>query len=214
MGALKVSEIFGSIQGESSWAGLPCAFVRLAGCPLDCRWCDTDYAKTGGQDMSITAVLDQVAALGHNLVEITGGEPLYQAGAPDLISTLCQSGYSVLVETNGCEEISGLDGRAQMIMDIKCPSSGMSGHTLWQNIEALKPTDEVKLVLADRADYEYARQVINERNLAGRCGILLSSVHGQLDPRLAVEWLLADKLPVRFQLQLHKYIWPPDARGV
>lgn len=214
MGAFKVSEIFESIQGESSWAGLPCVFVRLAGCPLDCRWCDTAYAKSGGRDMDIPAILDQVAALGHGLVEVTGGEPLYQAYTPGLLKALCQSGYTVLLETNGCEDISGLDPRVQVIMDLKCPSSGMAGRTLWSNLDALKPTDEVKLVLADRADYEYARQVIRQRKLAKRCGILLSTVHGQLEPRLAVEWLLADKLPARFQLQLHKYIWPPDTRGV
>jgi 7-carboxy-7-deazaguanine synthase len=214
MSALKVYEIFASIQGESSWAGLACTFVRLAGCPLDCRWCDTVYAKSGGQDMELSAILDQAAALGHDLVEVTGGEPLSQAGTPALLSALCDSGYTVLLETNGCEDISGLDQRVHVIMDIKCPSSGMAERTRWQNLEVLKPTDEVKLVLADRADYEYARQVINEHDLAGRCGVLLSTVHGQLEPRLAVEWLLADKLPVRFQLQLHKYIWPPDTRGV
>ena len=214
MGALKVSEIFTSIQGESSWAGLACSFVRLAGCPLDCRWCDTAYAKSGGQDMEPSAILDQVAALGHGLVEVTGGEPLCQAYTPGLLKALCQSGYTVLLETNGCEDISGLDPRVHVIMDLKCPSSGMAGRTLWSNLDALKPTDEVKLVLADRADYEYARQVISQRKLAERCGILLSTVHGHLEPRLAVEWLLADKLPARFQLQLHKYIWPPETKGV
>lgn len=214
MSVFKVCEIFASIQGESSWAGLPCAFLRLAGCPLDCRWCDTIYAKSGGQDMALSAILDQVAALGHDLVEVTGGEPLSQTDTPALLTALCQSGYTALLETNGCEDISGLDPRVRIIMDLKCPSSGMAERTLWPNLAALKPSDEVKLVLADRADYEYARQVIIEHDLAGRCGVLLSTVHGQLEPRLAVEWLLADRLPVRFQLQLHKYIWPPDARGV
>ncbi len=164
--------------------------------------------------MDMPAILDQVAAFGQNLVEVTGGEPLSQAETPGLLEALCEAGYTVLLETNGCEDIRGLDQRVHVIMDIKCPSSGMSDRTLWPNLDALKPTDEVKLVLADRADYEYARQVIGERNLAQRSGILLSTVQGQLEPRLAVEWLLADKLPVRFQLQLHKYIWPPDTPGV
>lgn len=164
--------------------------------------------------METAAILDQVTALGHDLVEVTGGEPLSQTNTPALLAALCHSGHNVLLETNGCEDISDLDQRVHVIMDIKCPSSGMADRTLWQNLAALKPTDEVKLVLADRADYEFARQVINDHNLAGRCGVLLSTVHDQLEPSLAVEWLLADKLPVRFQLQLHKYIWPPDARGV
>lgn len=164
--------------------------------------------------MELPAMLDQVAAFGTKLVEVTGGEPLAQAATPELLSALCEAGHTVLLETNGCEDISGLDQRTHIIMDLKCPSSNMAQRTLWQNLDALKPTDEVKLVLAGRTDYEYARQVINEHRLAQRCGVLLSTVHGQLEPRLAVEWLLADKLPVRFQLQLHKYIWPPDARGV
>ncbi len=214
MSSLIVNEIFQSIQGESSWAGLACVFVRLTGCPLDCRWCDTVYAKSGGEDLELTAILDQVAAFGVNLVEVTGGEPLAQAGTPALLRALCQAGHTVLLETNGCEDIGGLDQRVHVIMDLKCPSSGMAERTLWQNLETLKPGDEIKLVLADRADYEYARRVIKERRLAQRCGVLLSTVQGELEPRMAVEWLLADKLPVRFQLQLHKYIWPPDARGV
>jgi len=214
MATLRICEIFKSIQGESSWAGLPCVFVRLAGCPLDCRWCDTAYAKQGGSDLSLESVLAQVAARGPGLVEVTGGEPLCQAASSALIATLCRGGRTVLVETNGCEDISGLDQRAHVIMDIKCPSSGMSQRTRWENLAALKPRDEVKLVLADRGDYEYAREIIQTRGLAQRCGVLLSTVHGQLEPRLVVEWLLADQLPVRFQLQMHKYIWPTNARGV
>jgi 7-carboxy-7-deazaguanine synthase len=214
MSALKVCEIFKSIQGESSWAGLACVFVRLAGCPLDCRWCDTLYAKSGGSELELAAILDQTAAYATSLVEVTGGEPLAQAATPQLLSALCDAGRTVLLETNGCEDISGLDPRVHVIMDLKCPSSGMADRTLWTNLEALKPSDEVKLVIAGRTDYEYARQIINQHNLAQRCGVLLSTVHGQLEPRLAVEWLLADKLPARFQLQLHKYIWPPDTRGV
>ncbi len=214
MDRLRVSEIFSSIQGESSWAGLPCAFVRLAGCPLECRWCDTVYARSGGQEMDQAQVLARVAALELELVEVTGGEPLAQAATPALLGALCRAGHTVLLETNGCEDISGLDQRVHVIMDLKCPSSGMAGRTRWQNLAALKPTDEVKLVIADRADYEYAREVITGRRLAERCQVLLSTVHGQLEPRQAVEWLLADRLPVRFQLQLHKYIWGPDTRGV
>lgn len=211
---LMISELFLSIQGESSFAGLPCAFVRVAGCPLRCRWCDTAYAREGGRQMPLEKILAVVAGMGVDLVELTGGEPLAQAAAPRLLSALCDAGHSVLLETSGALDTAAVDPRARVILDVKCPGSGMSGRTHWPNLARLRPHDEVKFVLADRADYDYARAVMAEHGLAGRCQVLLSTVPGLLEPRQAVEWLLADRLPVRFQLQLHKYIWPPDARGV
>jgi 7-carboxy-7-deazaguanine synthase len=214
MPTLKVNEIFLSIQGESSWAGLACAFVRLTGCPLRCRWCDTAYAYEQGRETPLAEVVARVQALGSGLVEVTGGEPLAQAATPALVRALLEAGRTVLVETSGALDIGALDRRARVIMDVKCPSSGMGGRMHWPNLGKLRPHDEVKFVLADRADYEYARAVVTERGLAGRAGLLLSPVMGMIEPRQVVEWMLADRLPARFQLQMHKYIWPPEARGV
>lgn len=214
MPTLKVNEIFLSIQGESSWAGLACAFVRLTGCPLRCRWCDTAYAYEQGRETPLAEVVARVQALGSGLVEVTGGEPLAQAATPALVGALAEAGRTVLVETSGALDIGALDRRARVIMDVKCPSSGMSGRMHWPNLGKLRPHDEVKFVLADRADYEYARAVVTARGLAGRVGLLLSPVMGMIEPRQVVEWMLADRLPARFQLQMHKYIWPPEARGV
>lgn len=214
MDILKVNEIFLSIQGESSFAGLPCAFVRLTGCPLRCRWCDTAYAYEEGDDLPLAEVAARVAGLGVGLAEVTGGEPLAQAAAPALISALCGLGLTVLVESGGALDTSPVDARARLILDVKCPSSGMSGRMHWPNLARLRPHDEVKFVLADRADYEFACRIMAEHDLARRASVLLSTVHGQLEPRRAVEWMLADRLPARFQLQMHKYIWPPQTRGV
>ncbi len=211
---LLVNEIFRSIQGESTFAGLPCTFVRLAGCPLACRWCDTAYAREEGDYMALDWVLAQVASLGENLVEVTGGEPLAQAACPELLGALCDQGRTVLLETNGAMDLAPVDPRVRIIMDLKCPGSGMSGRMRLENLALLKPTDEVKFVLADRKDYEHTRRLIRRHGLAERCVVLLSTVHDRLAPRQAVEWLLADRLPVRFQLQLHKYIWPPETRKV
>jgi 7-carboxy-7-deazaguanine synthase len=189
--------------------------VRLTGCPLRCHWCDTAYAYHQGEKLELEEVLVRVRKLESRLVEVTGGEPLAQEGTPELVRALLASGHVVLVETSGALDITALDRRAHIIMDVKCPGSGMSKHTLWPNLDQAGPRDEVKFVLADRADYEYARRVVVERSLAGRVGgLLLSPVMGVLEPRLVVEWMLADRLPGRFQLQLHKYIWPLEARGV
>ncbi len=214
MTELKVCEIFKSIQGESTYAGLPCAFVRLSGCPLDCRWCDTAYAKTEGRTMTMEAILAEVAALGVDLVEVTGGEPLAQEGCPALLTALCDAGYGVLLETNGAEDISVVDDRVRVIMDIKCPGSGMDRAMRWANLDNLPPKSQIKFVLADRPDYEYARQVIGRHGLAERAEILLSMVHGRLEPSQVVRWMLEDGIKARFQLQMHKFIWPPEARGV
>jgi len=211
---LKVNEIFHSIQGESRHAGRPCVFVRLTGCNLRCTWCDTAYAFEEGIDLSVRFVLERIAPYATRYVLITGGEPLVQEGATDLIGELCDRGYEVAVETGGSLDISSVDRRAMLVMDLKCPGSGMSQKNRWENMALLKPTDEVKFVLADRADYDWARDAIARHRLSDRCGVLLSPVHGALQPRSLAEWILADRLPVRLQLQIHKYIWPPDLRGV
>lgn len=211
---MRVTEIFHSIQGESSYAGLPCVFVRLTGCPLRCQWCDTEYAFSGGTEMSQGEVLQAVKRYDCPLVEITGGEPLHQPAAFPLIETLCAEGYTVLIETSGAIDISPVDKRAHVIMDIKCPGSGMVDRMDWENLKRLSPKDEVKFVIKDRADYDWARAVVQGHRLAGRCVVLFGPVFGELEPRDLAEWVLVDRLPVRLQLQLHKQIWNPDTRGV
>ena len=212
---VQVCEVFRSIQGESTWAGRPCAFVRLAGCNLRCRWCDTTYAYEGGAKMTVEAVLAQCRRLGGKLVEITGGEPLLQEHCPALASAFLAEGYTVLCETNGTFPIDRLPPEVVRIMDLKCPSSGMSGALDWANIDRLSPHDEVKFVIADRADYEWSRDVLRRHDLPSRCkAVLFSPVFGEIDPRIIVEWILEDALDVRFQVQLHKIIWPRDRRGV
>jgi len=211
---LKVNEIFHSVQGESRHAGRPCVFIRLTFCNLRCAWCDTPYAFEQGSDLRVGSVLARVAAYGTRYVLVTGGEPLAQDGVHDLIGELCDRGFEVAVETGGSLDLSPLDRRVMVIMDLKCPGSGMSGKNRYENLDLLKPADEVKFVVADRPDYEWAREIIARQRLAGRCGVLLSPVHGVLHPRLLAEWILSDRLPVRLQLQIHKYIWPPDTRGV
>ena len=211
---LKINEIFHSIQGESRHAGRPCVFVRLTGCNLRCAWCDTAYAFEEGTDLPVGAVLERVAPYGTRYVLITGGEPLAQEGVHDLSGELCDRGYEVAIETGGSLDLSPLDRRVMVVMDLKCPGSGMSQKNRWENLDLLKPSDEVKFVVADRADYEWAREAVVRHHLGSRCGVLFSPVHGVLHPRPLAEWILADRLPVRVQVQLQKYIWPPDQRGV
>lgn len=212
---LTVNEIFHSIQGESTLAGAPCVFVRLTACDLRCRWCDTPYAFHEGRKQSVDEVVAQVEAYGCPTVEITGGEPLLQADVIPLMSRLLEKGYRVMVETGGHRSIAGVPAGVIRVVDIKCPGSGESDRNDWSNLPLLTPLDQVKFVLADRADYEFAREVITREHLADRCGaVLLSPVHGELSLKPLAEWILADRLPVRLQVQLHKYIWDPQTRGV
>jgi 7-carboxy-7-deazaguanine synthase len=212
---LHINEIFYSIQGESTHAGRPCVFVRLTGCNLRCRWCDTEYAFYEGQKMTIAEVAAKVAGHGCNLVEITGGEPLLQDGVYPLIDDLLKTGHTVMIETSGSIDVSRLDPRVIKIMDLKCPGSGECDRNLWSNLDHLRAHDELKFVLADRADYEWARNVIHDRALAGRVNaILMSPAFGELDPAMLARWILEDRIPARLQIQMHKHIWPPDTRGV
>ena len=210
---LRVTEIFHSIQGESSHAGRPCAFVRLTGCNLRCRWCDSEYTFTGCEKMSIDEIVAQIKSYGCNLVELTGGEPLAQAESLDLIRRFCDEGFELLIETSGSIDIAPVDRRATIILDIKCLGSGEMEKNRWENLQHLKPGDEIKFVIADRSDYDWARQVIAERGL-DRWTVLLSPVWGEMDLRSLAEWMLADRIPARLQTQLHKHIWGADVRGV
>jgi 7-carboxy-7-deazaguanine synthase len=240
---LVVNEIFLSLQGESTWAGLPCVFVRLAGCNLRCAWCDTAYAFTGGTLLSRAAVLGRVRALAQPfrttpdqarlpLVEVTGGEPLLQAGTRPLLRELADAGFTVLLETSGALDIAQVDPRVHRIVDVKCPGSGEADRNRWENLRELRPSDEVKFVIASREDYEWAKERLAEHRLAAACPVLFSwaapLAPGQQDPSLKAsppgqtpitrrqlaEQILADALPVRFQVQMHKIIWPPDLKGV
>jgi len=216
---LRITEIFHSIQGESTWAGLPCTFVRLTGCPLRCVWCDTEYAFHGGERMSLDSIVARVESIGTRLVEVTGGEPLAHRHAFTLVRMLLDRGFTVLVETSGAFDISPLDPRAHRIMDLKCPGSGEVARNLWSNLDHLGTGDEVKFVIADRADYEWAAAVVRERLAAmqaeGRLrAILFSPVWDRLDLRELAHWILEDALPVRYQIQLHKLIWGANVPGV
>ncbi len=212
---LVVNEIFFSVQGESTWAGRPCAFVRLTGCNLRCNYCDTEYAFHEGRPMSVAEIAAQLDDYRCDLVEITGGEPMLQEGVHDLIAHLLAQGRTVMIETSGACDVSRLDPRVIKIMDLKCPASGESGRILWSNLEHLTARDEVKFVISDRTDYEWSRDVIRRCQLEQRVNaLLLSCAFGRLEPARLAAWILEDRLPVRLQLQIHKYIWPPDARGV
>lgn len=204
---LRLTEAFLSLQGETSRAGLPTVFIRLTGCPLRCRWCDTPYSFQGGETVTLTALLAQVADFGVPTVCVTGGEPLAQKNSLLLLTALCDAGYSVSLETSGALDISQVDPRVSRIVDIKAPESGEEARNRWENIVHLTPHDEIKFVLANRADYEWAREVIQAQRLAEICPLLLSPVQGELPPAQLAEWILADRLPVRLQVQLHKLLW-------
>jgi 7-carboxy-7-deazaguanine synthase len=212
---LTVNEIFYSIQGESTYAGKPCVFVRLAGCDLRCSWCDTPYAFNEGEKMSIDAVLQQVDRYGSPLVEVTGGEPLLQEDVYPLLQRLLDSGRTVLLETGGQIDVSRVPGAVIKVMDVKCPASGESDKVEWANIDRLGSQDQVKFVIQDRADYEFAREIVRRYALERRCAaVLFSPVHDVLNPKDLSKWILDDHLSVRLQLQLHKHIWGSNVRGV
>jgi 7-carboxy-7-deazaguanine synthase len=212
---IRIHEIYESIQGESTFAGLPCTFVRLSRCNLRCRWCDTPQAFEGGTPIARAEVLQQALSFGTPLVELTGGEPLLQPGALPLMTELCDAGRTVLLETSGERDISGVDPRVHRIMDLKAPGSDESHRNRWANIPHLTKRDEVKIVLADRADYDWAKTAIEEHDLASRVNqVLLSPVWGELDPKNLVDWVLEDDLTVRVQIQMHKVIWDADTQGV
>ena len=212
---LTVNEIFHSIQGESRRAGEPCVFVRLTACDLRCSWCDTAYAFYEGSKRSIADVVAEVERYGCRLVEVTGGEPLLQEDVYPLMEQLLDRGHTVMLETGGHRSVARVPARVVKIVDVKCPGSGEDAKNCWENLTLVGPDDEVKFVVKDRADYDYARDVIARYDLTTRVGaILLSPVHGVLDPKSLAEWVLADRLPARVQLQVHKYIWSPETRGV
>jgi 7-carboxy-7-deazaguanine synthase len=212
---LTINEIFYSVQGESSFAGQPCVFVRLTACDLRCSWCDTEYAFYEGRKQALDDVFDAVASYDCPLVEVTGGEPLLQEDVYPLMQGLLDRGKKVLLETGGHRDTSRVPGEVVTILDVKCPGSGESGRNDWSNLERLRPHDEVKFVIKDRADYDWARDVLERHWLRQRAAAIhFSPVHGVLDPKTLSEWVLADRLPVRVQLQIHKYIWSPTTRGV
>ncbi len=205
--SLRISEIFFSLQGETSRVGLPTVFVRLTGCPLRCVYCDTTYAFSGGQTMTLDAIMAEVARHGAHYVTVTGGEPLAQRNCLSLLRALCDAGYAVSLETGGALDVSGVDVRVVKVVDIKTPASGEVEKNVWSNLEHLNPHDEIKFVLCNEADYLWAKQVLQERELAKRCEVLFSPAQGQLAPKDVAEWMLRDHLPVRLQVQLHKLLW-------
>ena len=214
MATLTINEIFHSIQGESSHMGRPCVFVRLAFCNLRCNYCDTEYAFFEGKPMEVEAILERVRSYGCRLVEITGGEPLAQQGVHELMTRLSDEGHEVLLETGGSIDIASVDSRVKRIVDIKCPGSGMESKNLLSNLDHLRPTDEVKFVIGDREDFDWSVAMIQTHRLEGRCGVLMSPVFGRLRPVDLATWILEGCVPVRLQLQMHKYIWEPATRGV
>lgn len=209
---LRITEIFYSLQGESRTAGLPTVFVRLTGCPLRCTYCDTSYAFQGGEWMQLDTIVQRVAQYGSRYVTVTGGEPLAQRPTLQLLEILCDEEYEVSLETSGALDISGVDPRVSVVMDLKTPGSGEEQKNIYANVGRLKPKDQLKFVITDRADYEWSREKLHEYSLTGRCELLFSTAYGQLNPRDLAEWILADRLPVRLQVQLHKVLWG-EARG-
>jgi 7-carboxy-7-deazaguanine synthase len=203
---LRLTEIFYSIQGEASQAGRPCVFVRLSRCNLRCTWCDTTYSFTGGEKSTLDQIIDEVTSYNCKLVEITGGEPLLQPGVHDLMTQLCDDGFEVMIETSGSIDISPIDSRVRIIMDLKAPGSGEVEKNLWSNIDALKPTDEIKFVILNRDDYLWSKQVVEQHALADKASVIFSPVHGVQDANELSQWILADHMPVRLGLQLHKFL--------
>ena len=211
---LKVNEIYFSIQGESTKAGLPCVFIRLTYCNLRCTYCDTEHAFYDGKDLSIEEILTEVKKYNCNLVEVTGGEPLVQIESLDLMRILCDEGFEVLLETSGSLPIKDIDSRVKIIMDLKCSSSNMMKKNLYENLNFIKPLDEIKFVIGTKEDYEWTKEIIEKYKLNNKSEVLFSVVFGSLEPLTLVNWILEDKLKVRFQLQMHKFIWSPETKGV
>jgi 7-carboxy-7-deazaguanine synthase len=211
---MRITEIYKSVQGETQYAGLPCTLVRTTGCDLRCTYCDSAFAFHGGRDMTLDEIVVEVGRLGAPLVLLTGGEPMLQKDLPTLAAILLERGYRVMIETSGAHALDALPAEVVRIVDVKTPGSGESHTTLWEALDGLRPRDAVKFVLTSEADYQWATEVIRSRRLADRTEVLLSPVHGRLAPDALVAWMLRDKLPARLNLQLHKYIWSPDARGV
>ena len=211
---LRLTEIFFCIQGESTYAGRPCIFIRTTGCNLRCRWCDTEYAFYGGEKLAVSEILEKIRHWPCKLVEITGGEPLLQKYLPDLIAALLAEEYEVMLETGGHMDLSTIDAKVKKIVDVKCPGSGESEKMCFDNLRAILPTDEVKFVIQDRADYEYALTIIKEYNLETRATVLISPVFEKSEYKNVVKWLLEDGIKARIQLQLHKFIWDPAQKGV
>jgi len=211
---IKVNEIYHSIQGESTYAGLPCVFVRLTYCNLRCTYCDTEYAFYEGKDFSVQEILNEVKKYNCRLMEVTGGEPLVQKESLELMKKLCDENFEVLLETGGSLPIDEVDKRVKIILDLKCPSSGMTNKNLYENVNHLKKTDEIKFVIGDREDYEWSKETVSKYNLNEKTSVLFSCVFDKLEPLTLVNWILEDKLNVRYQLQMHKYIWEPETKGV
>ena len=211
---LRIIEVYPSIQGESTWAGLPCVFVRLAGCNLRCTWCDSEFTFKGGEHRSISDVVQEACSHEIDLVEVTGGEPLAHRQAVPLMEQLLARGKTVLLETSGSLDVSVVPQGVHIIMDLKCPDSGEEQSNLWSNLDYLNKTSEIKFVIASQKDYEWAKSVCRKHELSERFEVLFSPVHGNIDPSHMVDWILADRLKVRLQIQMHKVIWPPEARGV
>ena len=209
---MRITEIYQSIQGESSYTGLPCVFVRTTGCDLRCSWCDSEFTFTGGTQMTLDQIMSEVEKYDCKLVELTGGEPMLQPQIYELATRLADAGHTLLIETGGHRDISKLDPRVIRVMDLKCPASGECEKNLFSNLEHLRPSDEIKFVLADREDYNWALKTVREHRLEDQVKLLISTAFGALEPADVVGWMLTDKLRARFQLQLHKYIWPPEER--
>jgi 7-carboxy-7-deazaguanine synthase len=211
---MRITEIYASVQGETQYAGLPCTLVRTTGCDLRCTYCDSAFAFHGGRDMTLDEIVAEVAKLGAPLVLLTGGEPMLQKEMPALAARLLGDGYRVMIETSGSQPLDALPADVVRIVDIKTPGSGESHRMHWPALDGLRPRDAAKFVLTSEADYRWASEVIRERRLAERTEVLLSPMHGRLPPEQLVSWMLRDRLPARLNLQIHKYIWSPDARGV
>lgn len=211
---MRITEIFFSLQGESTFSGLPCVFIRTTGCNLRCTWCDTEYSFYGGVELTLDEILAKVASYDCKLVELTGGEPMLQKEIYELSSRLLAQGYTVLMETGGSLDLSQLDARVIKIVDLKCPGSGEEDKNYWPNLAVMQPHDQIKFVIKDRRDYEWSVAMMREHRLGERFQVLFSPVFNVMNYRTLAEWMLADHVPARFQVQLHKYIWPPEMRGV